>query len=129
MTPPRGGARTRGDAFMNHAQEKSAETLIRVRGTTESEPRGFEVRVQDERGEMQYHVTMSETVFERLSGGNATPEACVHAAFLFLLDREPKEAILCRFDIAVIEHYFSEFFSEFHRYRDSVSSAIPREKG
>ena len=114
---------------MKQTQEKSGKTLIRVRDTADTEPRGFEVLVQDDCGETLYQVTISKAVFERLSGGNATPETCVHAAFLFLLDREPKEAILRRFDIAVIEHYFPEFFSEFHRYRDSVPSAIPGEKG
>ena len=38
------------------------------------------------------------------------------AAFRFLLDREPKESILRRFDVAVISRYFPEFERELPRY-------------
>jgi hypothetical protein len=105
-------------------ERKSGQTPIGVRGTADGEPRHFEVVIQDRDGETNYQVTMSRAVFERLSGGQATPEACVQAAFLFLLDREPKEAILRNFDVAVIERYFPEFFRAFPDYRESVSSAI-----
>jgi hypothetical protein len=97
---------------------KSGETLISVRRTGDDEPRQFEVVLRDWSGETQYQVTLSAADFERLNGGKATPEECVHAAFLFLLDREPKESILRRFDVSVIERYFPEFFREFSRYRD-----------
>jgi len=108
---------------------KFGQTRIRVRGTADGEPHRFEVVIQAPGGETNYQVTMSRDVFERLSGGQATPEACVRAAFLFLLDREPKEAILRSFDIAVIERYFPEFFRDFPHYRESVSSAIPAVPG
>ena len=36
--------------------------------------------------------------------------------FRFLLDREPKEAILARFDISVIGRYFPEFGAELPAY-------------
>jgi len=41
--------------------------------------------------------------------GTHLPERCIEAAFRFLLDREPKESILRRFDITVISRYFTEF--------------------
>ena len=34
----------------------------------------------------------------------------------FLLDREPKECILGRFDVTVISRYFPEFERELRRY-------------
>lgn len=37
------------------------------------------------------------------------PGALVEASFRFLLDREPKESILSRFDLSVIERYFPEY--------------------
>ena len=43
-------------------------------------------------------------------------ERCLEAAFQFLLDREPKESILGRFDVAVISRYFPEFERELPRY-------------
>ena len=48
--------------------------------------------------------------------GTQTPEHCIEAAFQFLLDREPKESILRRFDIAVISRYFPEFERELPGY-------------
>jgi hypothetical protein len=103
---------------MNATSGKSGETLISVRSMGNGEPRQFAVAVRDWSGETHYQVTMSAGAFERLSGGTATPEECVDAAFLFLLDREPKDSILRRFDVSVIERYFPEFFREFPRYRD-----------
>ena len=37
------------------------------------------------------------------------PEALIEASFHFLLAREPKESILGRFDLPVIERYFPEY--------------------
>jgi len=48
--------------------------------------------------------------------GTHTPERCIEAAFQFLLDREPPESILQRFDIAVISNYFPEFERELPNY-------------
>ena len=58
---------------------------------------------------------MSEADHARL-GGTHTPEATVEAAFRFLLDREPKESILRRFDLTVIARYFPEFERELPQY-------------
>ena len=104
--------------LMGETAGRSGETLISVRSTGKDAPRQFEVVIRDWSGETHYQVTMSAATFERLSGASATPEECVHAAFRFLLDREPKDSILRRFDVSVIERYFPEFFREFPRYRD-----------
>jgi hypothetical protein len=48
--------------------------------------------------------------------GMHTPERLIEAAFRFLLDREPKESILRRFDVSVIARYFPEFERELPRY-------------
>ena len=62
------------------------------------------------------HVTMSREMCERLTAGKHTPERCIEAAFRFLLDREPKESILGRFDVTAISRYFPEFEREIPRY-------------
>lgn len=103
---------------MNTDKERPEETAIRVRGIGRDEPMRFEVVVADGKSGTHYQVAMSRIDFERLSGGNATPEECVRAAFQFLLDREPAESILRRFDISVISRYFPEFRREFRRYLD-----------
>ena len=40
---------------------------------------------------------------------DATPEELIDASFRFLLEREPKESILKRFELAAIERYFPEY--------------------
>ena len=62
-----------------------------------------------EMARLRHHVTMARDTCERLTMGTHTPERCIEAAFRFLLDREPKESILRRFDITAISRYFTEF--------------------
>jgi len=80
------------------------------------DPPAFEVTVRDGTGETRHHVTMPTALCERLTGGRHTPQQCLDAAFRFLLDREPKESILGRFDVSVISRYFPEFERELPRY-------------
>jgi hypothetical protein len=40
---------------------------------------------------------------------DSTPEELLEASFKFLLEREPKESILARFELPVIERYFPEY--------------------
>ena len=76
----------------------------------------FEVTVGDGASKTRHSVTMSAEAHKRLSGGRADEEHVLEAAFRFLLDREPKESILRRFDVSVISHYFPEFERELPRY-------------
>jgi hypothetical protein len=80
------------------------------------DPPEFEVIVRVGKGETRHHVTIARDTCERLTMSTHTPEHCIEAAFQFLLDREPQESILRRFDITVISHYFPEFERELPRY-------------
>jgi hypothetical protein len=90
--------------------------MIHVRRTAEHPALVFEVVVREGKGETRHHVTMSQEMCERLTAGKHTPERCLEAAFRFLLDREPKESILRRFDVAAILRYFPEFEREIPHY-------------
>ena len=90
--------------------------MIEVRRTGEGDALEFEIVVREGRGETRHQVTMARETCDRLTGGKHTPERCVEAAFRFLLDREPKESILSRFDVTVISRYFPEFERELPRY-------------
>jgi hypothetical protein len=90
--------------------------MIRVRTVDDGDPFRFDVTVQEGRGETRHDVTMSRPIFEELAHGTQTPEQCIEAAFRFLLDREPKESILRRFDVTLITRYFPEFPRELARY-------------
>ncbi len=90
--------------------------MIQVRRTGEGDPLKFEVIVREGKDETRHDVTMSRETCERLTAGKHTPERCLEAAFRFVLDREPKESILGRFDVTVISRYFPEFERELPRY-------------
>jgi len=53
-------------------------------------------------------VTVMPSDVERYAPGS-TPEELLEASFEFLLSREPKESILSRFELPVIEQYFPEY--------------------
>jgi hypothetical protein len=90
--------------------------VIKVERTGEGDPLEFEVTVRVGKSETHHHVTMARETCVRLTMGTHTPERCIETAFQFLLDREPQETILRRFDITVISRYFSEFERGLPRY-------------
>jgi hypothetical protein len=69
----------------------------------------FDVRVSEGGSESRHEVTLSEEDYRRLGEGYGSPDEFVRACFEFLLEREPKESILSRFDVSVISRYFPEF--------------------
>jgi hypothetical protein len=93
--------------------------MIAVKRMHDGDPLQFDVLVRDQDGESRHHVTMSLAACGRLSGGKHEAERCIEAAFRFLLDREPKESILERFDVTVIAHYFPEFEQQLPAYLSS----------
>ena len=68
----------------------------------------YHVAITDDRGESTHQVTVWPSDLERYAPGS-TPEELLEASFRFLLEREPKEAILARFELPVIERYFPEY--------------------
>lgn len=76
----------------------------------------FEVVIRDIHGESRHRVTMQADEAERWAGLGAEPSRCVEAAIQFLIDREPKGAILSTFDMRVIRRYFPEFDDVFPAY-------------
>jgi hypothetical protein len=77
----------------------------------------FSVTVSEGASRTTHRVTAKSGELARLAPGVA-PERVIEAAFRFLLDREPKEAILGAFDIGVISRYFPEFEQDLARYFD-----------
>lgn len=84
-------------------------TTIDVTQTGSSDPLAFLVTVAEGGSETRHEVTMSLADCDRLCGGPDAAGVCVEAIFRFLLDREPKDAILGRFDVSVVARYFPEF--------------------
>ena len=78
------------------------------------EPDGLDwrctVTVDEGRGAPTTHeVTVAAADLARLAPGAAVPDDLVRRSFAFLLEREPKESILARFDLPLIGRYFAEY--------------------
>jgi hypothetical protein len=91
------------------------KAAIDVARSSDGDPMVFVVTLKDVKSESRHIVTLSRADFIRL-GGDATAEEMIDAAFRFLLDREPKESILARFDVSVISRYFPEFETKLSNY-------------
>jgi len=81
-----------------------------------TDPMTFLVTVRERKSATQHRVTMTQATFQKLTGGTVPVTRCIEAAFRFLLDHEPKESILSRFDVTVISHYFPSFDRELGGY-------------
>jgi hypothetical protein len=69
------------------------------------------VRVRDDRSATDHEVLVDEIDLPAALDGAETPdvERLVRATFEFLLEREPKESILRRFELPVVGRYFAEY--------------------
>jgi hypothetical protein len=75
----------------------------------------FRVRVIEAGSESTHQVTLDEKDQARLAGPSAEPLELIRKSFEFLLEREPKESILSRFDLSVIGRYFPEYEREIRK--------------
>ena len=68
----------------------------------------YRVTVEEGASRTVHDVTVTPADITRYAPGREA-EPLLRASFEFLLEREPKEAILRRFDLPVIERYFPEY--------------------
>jgi hypothetical protein len=86
--------------------------MAEVRVERKSEDRDvfiFNVDVVESNTKTDHWVEVNKADYERLTGGRITPEELVEKSFIFLLQRESKESILRRFNLAKISYYFPEY--------------------
>jgi hypothetical protein len=74
------------------------------------------VRVGNDPGATTHDVTVAAEDLVRLAPTGTPVEALVTASFVYLLDREPRESILPRFDLRVISRYFPEYETEIRQF-------------
>ena len=74
----------------------------------------FRVTV-DEGGGRTTHLVTVDPAYPGRIAGSVTREEVVRRSFEFLLEREPKEAILRSFALPVIARYFPEYEAELGR--------------
>ena len=69
----------------------------------------YGVCIEEGASESEHEVTVTPEAVTRYAGPGVSPERLLQASFAFLLEREPKEAIMRQFDLPVIERYFPEY--------------------
>ncbi len=93
----------------------SAERQISVSCSPQADGWECEVTVGADRGATQHRVAVTAAVLDALRPGTSDPEPLVRDSFAFLLEREPREAILRTFDLPVIGRYFPGWELEMRR--------------
>ena len=68
----------------------------------------YDVAVFDQGKTYRHTVTLSWADYDLWSGGSTPPSRVLHRLFTFLLDHEPADAILTRFDGSVVRRYFPQ---------------------
>lgn len=83
-----------------------------------SDENGWEygVVVREDGTRSAHTVIVGRAYYESLTGGETSPDKLVEKSFEFLLEREPKESILSRFDLTVISNYFPEYENRIKDY-------------
>ncbi len=72
----------------------------------------FRITITDAESRSIHFVGVTRPYYEKLTGGKVPMEELVRRSFEFLLEREPKESILARFDLSAIARYFPEYERE-----------------
>jgi hypothetical protein len=70
--------------------------------------------VGDDPGATSHEVSVDRDTLDDLAPG-ATPEELVRASFVFLLEREPREAIMRSFELPIISRFFGDYRDEIRR--------------
>jgi len=86
--------------------------MIKVEKKNQQE---FTVKVE----EKEYNIGLDDEYWQDLTGGKIAKEELIKKSFEFLLEREPKESILSRFNLRIINQYFPEFEEEIRTYRSA----------
>ncbi len=69
----------------------------------------YNVVVKEDGSETRHRVRVDPDYARKLTGGTTSTAQLVRRSFEFLLEREPKEAILRSFDLPLISRYFREY--------------------
>jgi hypothetical protein len=80
--------------------------MIKVR---QLDPDHFSVSVGQKGFVSRFEVSLDDDYHHELCSGALTKAELIRRSFEFLLEREPKEAILSKFDLRVISRYFPDY--------------------
>jgi len=71
----------------------------------------FQVTIDEDNSKSTHTVTVDDKYHKKLTGGVIPKEDLIKKSFEFLLEREPKESIMSKFDLKVINKFFPEYES------------------
>ena len=109
---PSEGVRKRIGGALNRTTGSNMTSKIEIEKIGDEE---FQVLVTEGQSSTSHRVTLKRTDYQRLAAGAIEPGEVVRRSFEFLLENEPKESILARFDLTVIGRYFPNFEREIRR--------------
>jgi hypothetical protein len=75
----------------------------------------FRVTVEEGGSRSTHQVTLASDYYQKLTRGAVAPEELIRRSFEFLLEHEPKESILGRFELSIIARYFPDYEREIAR--------------
>jgi hypothetical protein len=71
----------------------------------------YKVQIVEDKSTSTHTVEVANDYYNKITGGKITPDDLVIKSFKFLLQREPKEMIMSKFDLPTINRYFPEYES------------------
>ena len=71
----------------------------------------YKVQIVEDKSTSAHTVEVASDYYKKITGGKITPDDLVIKSFKFLLQREPKEMIMSKFDLPTIKRYFPEYES------------------
>ena len=94
------------------AIEEPPITLVCV-----AEPDGWrcDVRVGDDEAATDHVVLLDHDALRDLAPVGASPEELVLESFRFLLEREPRDAIMRSFELPLITRFYADYVNELRR--------------
>jgi len=84
----------------------------------------FLVVIRERDSSTEHIVTLDEEYHKKLTYKEKSKEEMIEKSFEFLLAREPKEAILRRFNLKVINRYFPEYEKTIKKTEDLWRSEL-----
>lgn len=83
---------------------------IKVQKEAESDTElEFSVKVEEGASSSNHKITVDKKTLDQLAPEDIGATKLVRESFKFLLEREPKESILSKFDLTTIGDYFPEY--------------------
>lgn len=93
----------------NKIRSASASNRIMTHIKVTKKDNYYLVEVSENNSKTGHNVTLDEDYYQKLTQGKISKEDLIKRSFEFLLKKEPKESILTKFNLKLINRYFPEY--------------------